>query len=677
MSIIRGSNIATVAFGVPPGGPCGVTVTFPAGTLAGDLAVLFSGCSTTVVTAPAGWTPIFVGGSFAWTGWSGWKVLTSGDITAGSVTIMYAGAFGSCWDRSAGIVTFVGAQTIREDQGNNTTGNTLTMDGSVQPGDVAIYFGSTGNNSGITITPIVGSATVLQTGVTSGSSSKLSAQEPLPGGSLTVTYGASPGSFLFNVQVIIQGSGPRPITYTCAVGSGVTGTVYFGSISVSGGFPPYCVAIVNPTVNPFPPGLIWSVSTSAAITITGLPIKPGTYTFTFNITDSHGNFVCATCTITVTGTDLSCVCGTIASATLYVQACYSQPPAAEAGAIIQYGFPVQLGAYYGFISFAPPNLTVANQLTGTSNCNCEGLSCSTLTLSPSLTDCHGDICSVIKFSEVFACDLAACINDPINPFYHDINGMLASLSVAATNTGFIFYTAPLYPYNPTYCAACDLEIYDIFVAIEYSGGALYVSRPRTVDAEQGSGLPVCAAYGGGHGGAVPFSLGGALLVEGSCAEANTFCVSLNVSLLQWAKGALAYPARCVWSDFYLLNGAPNPCPTCTQSPTTLTVNCPPILDGMMGIPFNASILVTGGNAPYTLDITSGILPPGLSLVNATISGKPSSGGSFTFTVRVTDSSSPTAQVVSQTCTIKVIGVSPQKSPFGTGQFRSYRKMRSK
>jgi hypothetical protein len=58
-----------------------------------------------------------------------------------------------------------------------------------------------------------------------------------------------------------------------------------------------------------------------------------------------------------------------------------------------------------------------------------------------------------------------------------------------------------------------------------------------------------------------------------------------------------------------------------------------------------TIRVSGGTTPYTFSITSGSLPSGLTLNNSTgyISGTPAQGtaGSYSFTVEVTDSSSPT------------------------------------
>nr|ALG05170.1 ice-binding protein [bacterium] len=73
------------------------------------------------------------------------------------------------------------------------------------------------------------------------------------------------------------------------------------------------------------------------------------------------------------------------------------------------------------------------------------------------------------------------------------------------------------------------------------------------------------------------------------------------------------------------------CPQVTLSPTTL----PP---GVSGAPYAQLITATGGTGPYTYSISSGTLPPGLSLNAATgaITGTPTSFGTFDFIVTALD-----------------------------------------
>ncbi|AUD02649.1 SdrD B-like domain-containing protein [Spirosoma pollinicola] len=76
---------------------------------------------------------------------------------------------------------------------------------------------------------------------------------------------------------------------------------------------------------------------------------------------------------------------------------------------------------------------------------------------------------------------------------------------------------------------------------------------------------------------------------------------------------------------------------CTACSVTLTATSLPI--GMVGQPYSASLTAAGGTAPYSFSLVGGLLPTGLTLNTSTglISGTPTNAGSFSTTIRVTDS----------------------------------------
>ncbi|HZS56748.1 MAG TPA: putative Ig domain-containing protein, partial [Bryobacteraceae bacterium] len=74
----------------------------------------------------------------------------------------------------------------------------------------------------------------------------------------------------------------------------------------------------------------------------------------------------------------------------------------------------------------------------------------------------------------------------------------------------------------------------------------------------------------------------------------------------------------------------------------LTITTTALPNGTSGIPYSASVAAQSGTAPYTWSIAAGALPSGLTLNAATgiITGTPTASGSFPFTLKVTDSSTP-------------------------------------
>ena len=90
----------------------------------------------------------------------------------------------------------------------------------------------------------------------------------------------------------------------------------------------------------------------------------------------------------------------------------------------------------------------------------------------------------------------------------------------------------------------------------------------------------------------------------------------------------------------------------TQS-LNITVNPPPPLSvatrslpaGTVGVAYNQTLQAASGVPPYTWQLTAGALPLGFSALSSAgaISGTPTAAGTFLFTVKVTDSSSPMPQ----------------------------------
>jgi hypothetical protein len=100
----------------------------------------------------------------------------------------------------------------------------------------------------------------------------------------------------------------------------------------------------------------------------------------------------------------------------------------------------------------------------------------------------------------------------------------------------------------------------------------------------------------------------------------------------------------------------------------LTFTTPPILpSAAAGAPYSQPLAASGGNPPYTFNITAGALPNGLSLstVSNLITGTPVSSGTFTFTIQVKDSNSVTvSQVFTLTVSAGLVITTPPQLPQG-------------
>ncbi len=84
--------------------------------------------------------------------------------------------------------------------------------------------------------------------------------------------------------------------------------------------------------------------------------------------------------------------------------------------------------------------------------------------------------------------------------------------------------------------------------------------------------------------------------------------------------------------------------------------------GTVGTPYSGMLSATGGVPPYTFSVPPGTLPPGLTLNSSTgaITGTPTTSGTFTFAVLVTDSTGASA---TSSCSIVI---SPTPPPPTTG-----------
>jgi hypothetical protein len=108
--------------------------------------------------------------------------------------------------------------------------------------------------------------------------------------------------------------------------------------------------------------------------------------------------------------------------------------------------------------------------------------------------------------------------------------------------------------------------------------------------------------------------------------------------------------------------ASNPQQTATKAlsiivnPAPLAITTMTLPNGTFGVAYNSTLQSSGGTPPVTWAVTVGALPAGLTLNTSTgaITGTPTTTGASSFTVKATDSATPTAQTATQALSITVI-----------------------
>lgn len=105
----------------------------------------------------------------------------------------------------------------------------------------------------------------------------------------------------------------------------------------------------------------------------------------------------------------------------------------------------------------------------------------------------------------------------------------------------------------------------------------------------------------------------------------------------------------------------------TTAPSITTASLP---GGTVGTAYNQTVSATVGLSPLTFTISAGALPGGLSIgaTSGAITGTPTTAGTYTFTVKATDSSMPTAQTATKQLSIVVattFAITTSSLPNGT------------
>jgi YVTN family beta-propeller protein/uncharacterized repeat protein (TIGR03803 family) len=472
-----------------------------------------------------------------------------------------------------------------------------------------------------------------------------------PGLTLNTSTGAitgtptTAGTYNFTAQVVdSQGNTATSscsivvspaLTLSCPTGTAQVGVAYSSALVASGGVAPYTFSI---TIGSLPPGLTLNTSTGA---ITGTPTTAGTYNFTAQVVDSKGNTATASCSIVVSSLTLSCPTGTA-----QVGVAYSSALTATGG-VAPYTFSIISGSL-------PPGLTLntsTGAITGTPTTS------GTYNFTAQVVDSKGNTatasCSIVVSGLTLSCPTgtaqlgvayssALTASGGVAPYtFSIISGSLPPGLTLNTSTGAITGT-------PTTAGTYNFtaQVVDSKGNTASASCSIVVSL-LTLTCPNGTGQ-VGVAYSSAlvaSGGVAPytFSIAIGALPPGLSLNSSTGAITGTPT----TAGTYNFTAQVVDSHG---NTATSSCSIVVSLPA-LTLSCP-TGTAQLGVAYSSVLNAAGGVAPYTFSITSGALPPGLSLNSSTgaITGTPTTQGTYNFTAQVVDSKGNTA---SASCSIMV------------------------
>ena len=168
------------------------------------------------------------------------------------------------------------------------------------------------------------------------------------------------------------------------------------------------------------------------------------------------------------------------------------------------------------------------------------------------------------------------------------------------------------------------------------------------------GIPYTASLAA-TGGVLPYtwSVNSGTLPDGLALTTNPDSTA-TISGTPTTLGLSTFTVQVADSETPPATGISGPLTIAIEGVVTITTTSLP--NGNVAIFYDSQLMATGGQTPYTwnLTATSGPLPPGLSLTSSSgvISGTPTTTGSYPITVQVTDSeSTPAIAIAAFTITI--------------------------
>ena len=442
--------------------------------------------------------------------------------------------------------------------------------------------------------------------------------------------------------VVIAPAYVPPVTISpSSLPSDPYGSQYRQDLTASGGYGPgtYTFSLDPASPGPLPPGLGISTTGASTGTISGTPTQPGTFPFTVRATSQTYNnpivYGTQTYSITITGSPLTITTAGLPGGT--VGMVYSQNLAATGGSQ-PYTWQWTGGSLPGGLVLDAPTGNIhgtptaagsfAFQVKVSDSLQASATANFTVTIvAAALIITTSSLPAGIVGAPYTATTLAATGGIP--PYSWSASGLPSGLSISSA--GVISGTpAASGTFSVTVQATDSAQVTATKALTLTVAGALTITTATLPNGTVGTSY--AATTLAATGGTPPYSwsasglpsglsMSAAGVISGTPAAVGSFSVTVQVTDAAKATATKSFSITVVG---------------------VLTITTATLSNGTVGTAYTATtVAAAGGTPPYTWSASG--LPSGLSMSSAgVISGTPTAAGSFSVTVKVTDSAQATA-----------------------------------
>ena len=509
---------------------------------------------------------------------------------------------------------------------------------SLPGGTIQAPYSVTLTSSGFLTAP-TWSATGLPPGLTLNSSTGVISGSPTANGAYGVTLSASTAIQTAQPKALVIAIGPPALDFTPGVlPGGMVGATYSAAFAATGGEGNYVFA---PVGSGLPPGLVLSASGA----LTGTPTQAGDFTFAVRVTSAQQVTEKAV-TMTVDAAPMGLTPAVLAPG--YTGEAYSQTFVASGGTT-PYVF------QFGQTSNVPPGLTLSagGVLSGTPTA--AGAYRITIRVSDAkqrnlqrdytlVVTAQGSISTTTQpdatQGEAYRSRIETAGGTA--PFVYDVasgalpGGLILSSAGEITGTPmaagrFTFTVRSTDANQKTATRDFTIQVFAVIVITPDSVPNAGLLKDYSAQLSASGGQPAFTWQI--TGGALPDGLvftGGAF--RGAATRAGTFGFDVTVTDQRKRTATNRYSIFVAEGPSVQIDGA--------------------VPDGVVGVSYTVRFTPKGGRVPYRWSV-NGQLPPGLNLgaADGSISGVPTTAGSFSFTLRLEDADGLAA---SSPLTIKVV-----------------------